>query len=353
MKKLDLSSYSEQVTYAEMRPYLQAMLRPNFGKLFVVAVAVIMSIVVLGSFYQAGMSGWAYLWFALVAIAILVIVAAALRYAAQNRVRLQRMADRNGIVASFDQKEPELNGMYFQTGYDRMIVERLDIPEQGITLGVHQYVTGSGKNRQTHMVGFARCTLTRALPHIVLDNVKNNFWKFSNLPVQYESDQKLSLEGDFDKYFTLYAPKDYETDALYIFTPDVMAAFVDSGYTVDAEIVDNYLYVYCENSPRLTNEKFVTALYDMIQKIGDKLETQSDYYKDERVTSREANVVAAQGRRLKPGFSYLTLIGIAVYILVQLFSHNNGEFFTISGPVILSMLFIVIFVVIMVVSRRK
>lgn len=39
----------------------------------------------------------------------------------------------------------------------------------------------------------------------------------------------LSLEGDFDRYFTLYCPGDYERDALYVFTPDLLALLIDES----------------------------------------------------------------------------------------------------------------------------
>ena len=44
--------------------------------------------------------------------------------------------------------------------------------------------------------------------------------------------QVLSLEGDFDRYFTLYCPKEYERDALYVFTPDLMALLDRRGGAV-------------------------------------------------------------------------------------------------------------------------
>ncbi len=320
MKQLDLSSYSEPVTQAEIAPYLKTMLKPTLGKIFVIGVAVIMTGLLISAFLDAQVPVGTFFVLGIVLIAALVLTAAIYRMIAVNRVLLSRMAERNGVELTLDEKDPDLNGMYFQAGYDRKIIEQIYIPEDGIAIGVHQYTTGSGKNRQTHMVGFARCTVTRVLPHMVLDNTKNNVWKISNLPVQFDRDQKLSLEGDFNNYFTLYAPEEYERDALYIFTPDVMAAFVDSGYTIDAEIIDNNLYLYCENSPRLTNEKFLNTLYGLIQSIGDKLERQSDYYKDERVESRAANIVAPAGKRLKTSYSLITLLVIGSFIFIQIFN---------------------------------
>ena len=82
------------------------------------------------------------------------------------------------------------------------------------------------------------------LPHIVLDSTGNNSVFGSNLPVTFDADQLLGLEGDFDRHFSLYCPADYERDALYLFTPDIMARFIDNAAVLDVEIVDDWLFLY-------------------------------------------------------------------------------------------------------------
>lgn len=52
----------------------------------------------------------------------------------------------------------------------------------------------------------------------------------------FARDQVLSLEGDFDRYFTPYCPKQYERDALSVFTPDLMALCIDEAAPFDIEI---------------------------------------------------------------------------------------------------------------------
>ncbi len=60
----------------------------------------------------------------------------------------------------------------------------------------------------------------------------------------WERGQRLSLEGDFDRYFHLSCPAGYERDALYLFTPDVMARFVDNASALEVEIVDDWMFLY-------------------------------------------------------------------------------------------------------------
>lgn len=77
-----------------------------------------------------------------------------------------------------------------------------------------------GNHRVAHKpFGYIRFKLPRRLPNMVLDANFNNSAFKTTMPSTVRSDQKLSLEGDFDKYYTLYVPKQYETDALYVFTP--------------------------------------------------------------------------------------------------------------------------------------
>src|SRR5690606_7535742 len=107
-----------------------------------------------------------------------------------------------------------------------------------------RYVTGSGKSRSVHQWGFLAVGLDRRLPHMVLDSRANNrMLGLSNLPAGFRRDQILSLEGDFDRYFTLYCPKEYERDALYVFTPDLMALLIDEAAPYDVEVVDHWMLV--------------------------------------------------------------------------------------------------------------
>ena len=78
---------------------------------------------------------------------------------------------------------------------------------------------------------------------MVLDAKANDTIR-SNLPSIFDTSRRLSLEGNFDSYFTLYAPSGNKTDALYLFTPDVMQAFVARASDFDVEIVDDTVYMY-------------------------------------------------------------------------------------------------------------
>lgn len=98
--------------------------------------------------------------------------------------------------------------------------------------------------QQSLDVGYLAVRLPRRLSHFVLDAVSNDRGPFFSLIRRPQPDQHLSLEGDFDTHFRLYAPTGYEPDALYVFTPDLMALLVDETGDLDVEIRENKLIVY-------------------------------------------------------------------------------------------------------------
>jgi hypothetical protein len=136
--------------------------------------------------------------------------------------------------------------------------------------------------------------------------------------------QKLSLEGDFDKYFTLYAPKAYETDALYIFTPDLMALLIDQVAKFDVEIVDNWMLVYSRRPWNLTDRATQQRIAQIIRVVGRKTVNQTAMYSDDTVGNPAFDIVAPGGRRLRQRASITAGIAIALYLLIRLFSSLHG-----------------------------
>ena len=153
---------------------------------------------------------------------------------------------------------------------------------------------------------------------MVLDAKANNLLRISNLSNTINRSQVLSLEGDFDSYFTLYAPEQYKRDALYVFTPDVMAALIDHGKEYDIEIVDDMMYFYSSTPFALDAPEQYERTLAIIDTIRDELVDQAGYYADERVGNREMNTVAMEGQRLKMRISFVTAVTIAIVIYIQI-----------------------------------
>lgn len=160
------------------------------------------------------------------------------------RYRISNFAAANHMTYVDRVDDPPLPGMIFGIGKSR----RSDRIVRGhsprfVEFGNYQYTVKSGKSSNTFRWGYIAVKLDVPLPNIVLDALGNNGFG-TNLPRSFGKNQRLSLEGDFDRYFTLYCPQGYEQDALYLFTPDIMARFIDTAAELDVEIVDDWLFLY-------------------------------------------------------------------------------------------------------------
>lgn len=231
----------------------------------------------------------------------------------RERLKMHLFAEANGLVYEIASPAPDYPGVIFGQGRSRKVSDHFrTVDGRFLDFGNYQYTTGSGKNSTTHRWGFLALHLDRALPHIVLDSRANNgLFGASNLPSDLRRDQVLSLEGDFDRYFTLYCPKQYERDALYVFTPDLMALAIDEAAPFDMEIVDQWLFVYSARPFPLADPYTYQRLLRIVSTVGAKALSQTDRYRDERIGDFSVNLVAPQGQRLRKGVPWA---GIAIVV---------------------------------------
>lgn len=327
---LDYSAFNQPITKADIDAYRSwkqqnASANPLVGKILGIIGIVILGGIIVTVIISIIVSGFDTSSVIVAAIVIVTAVAVffAIRASLKQTVKLHKFAAANSLSLLLNVPNPGYAGMFFEQGHSRSLIASLLFPS-GLQIGNYRYVTGSGKNSQTHDLGFMRIKLPRQLPHMVLDAKGNNlFGKISNLPASFHG-QTLSLEGNFDKYFTLYAPKEYERDALYIFTPDVMAAVIDAGYAYDMEVIDDHLVLYARRHLKLTSEAELSSLLTVADKIGKEIHHQSQRYADERVNNRTLDVVAAQGRRLKKRVGISTIIVTVLVLAYVIFNIVNN-----------------------------
>jgi hypothetical protein len=279
-----------------------------------IAIVVVILLVVSGSIlrgavgmlFPEGPSGTVSLVAAtLVALAALglgIVVAIVLRNRMWERwYRLHSFAAANGLVFVPRSTAPSYPGLIFGRGSSRRSTARLlRMDGRRLEYGNYQYTTGSGKQRSTHTWGYLALELDRDLPHMVLDATSNNNVLGSNLPTTFRNDQILSLEGDFDRYFRLYCPREYERDALYIFTPDLMGLLIDEAAHVDVEIIDRWLLLYSSVPFALHEPAIQARLMSIVDTVGSSTLRQTRRYRDERagLVSFADHRVAPQGQRL-------------------------------------------------------
>lgn len=78
------------------------------------------------------------------------------------------------------------------------------------------------------------------VPWIILESVSKS------LPVSLASFdfKKITLEGDFNNYFSLNIKKEYEIEALQILTPDIMEYLINKAQGLNIEITNNHFFIY-------------------------------------------------------------------------------------------------------------
>ncbi len=289
--------------------------------LVLVATIVIPSLIAAGIAIADGQPLAAFIPAALPLVMIIVaafVIVGAVRSRATlwpARVRMHRFAAANGLVYEPRSAAPTYPGLIFGLGSSRGVTDHFRTHDgRYLDFGNYSYTTGSGKSRTTHRWGFLALHLDRSLPHMVLDSRRNNgLFGGTNLPSMFSKDQVLSLEGDFNEHFTLYCPREYERDALYVFTPDLMALLIDEAAPFDVEIVDRWLFVYSSRVFPLADPATYQRLLGIVGTVGAKTLSQTDRYVDERVGAFAPNIVAPQGQRLRRGVSVLGIIMIALF----------------------------------------
>jgi len=243
--------------------------------------------------------------------------------ALEHLYRLTNFAQANGWTYTARLSDPSHAGMIFGNGHSRYALDQIaSTSGNAFEIANYYYTTGSGKNSQTHSWGYVCIKLKRRVPNMVLDSKANNSnllgFNMSNLPASLRGNATMSLEGDFDKYFTLYAPKEYERDALYVFTPELMALLIDESAKFDVEVVDDRMYVYSSAPFDMMKAVVLQTIFKIINQVGEEMIDNTDYYADERVGNRQANIVAAQGARLKHGVPVFVIVIFIIVILFQI-----------------------------------
>ena len=287
----------------------------------------------------------------LVLVGVVAMIWLGVRNAQATRYRLSRFAQANGMFYEAKVADPPLPGMIFSLGRSRQSTDLVrGTTPRFVEFGNYQYTVQSGKNSTTYRWGYVAVKLDVPLPNIVLDAKGNNGFG-SNLPASFQKEQRLSLEGDFDQYFTLYCPTGYERDALYLFTPDIMARFIDNAAQLDVEIVDDWLFLYTQRKVSTLDPATWAWLFGAVGALLTKFD-QWARWRDERllaenpVAQATASVpapavsaplpfappvglltpppgVAPQGRRLKRSGTWLPIVVVIGFVVFWFWSRLN------------------------------
>lgn len=175
--------------------------------------------------------------------------------------------------------------------------------------------------RQRQAYGYMSLELSRPCPHIVVNaKANNNFW-IDNLPVRFEAYERLSLEGNFDEYFTSWARDSSKSEALYILTPDLMALLIDNSSHFDLEIIDKNLYIYSNGGFDISDASLLERLIGIANSVGKKALLRTDNYRlphDAHLLSPNKRIHRQNLMWLFETFGYalvILMVGVLAYSL--------------------------------------
>jgi hypothetical protein len=234
--------------------------------------------------------------------------------------RLAFFAQANGWEFLPERKNPPLAGAIFNVGDSRVAYDCLCARSGRFEIGNYQYSGTRDWHGALRRWGYFAIRLDRRLPHLVLEATANRRrLAGSNLPASFRSGQRLELEGDFNSSFALFVPRGYERDALYLFTPDLMALLVDEASAYDVEVIDDWMYVYSPKPFDLLSRSTYERVLRVVETVGAKTLTRAARYRDERTENSVAHTVAPTGRRLRRKLPIGAIpIGVVVGIAVIL-----------------------------------
>jgi hypothetical protein len=250
-----------------------------------------------------------------------------MRVGDRKKLQLLKFALDNGWVINFAGiKNFAADPLLFQQGHSRMVTYWMQEPTRSLLFANYQYTVGYGKNSHTYVLNFAQIPLPRRVPHLILNSKHNNF----GAPTLGYDVEKVKVEGDFNKFFKIITPPEYERDALQILTPDVLQVLKEFGAWFDFEMLDDKLFVFAMPGT-LDDGKAMQGLLTAIAKIVPEITHQVQTYSDAKatrmavgttgdVTSASAqNVVAAGGVRLKRSKVALLVVPIAIGLMALWF----------------------------------
>ncbi|KTR90223.1 hypothetical protein NS220_15405 [Microbacterium testaceum] len=246
---------------------------------------------------------------------------------------LAHFAEDNGLVYTPGPRSGTMRAWWSITGHTvarQMTRENAD----GRTVEWADYEIRNATRRFTYspVGGWIKIGLRRPLPHIIVRATRRGTRAFAVAAVP-DSGQRLSLEGDFDEHFDLYCPEGYEADALYLFTPDVMAQAIDDAGGWDIEIVDDLLLLVHPRDVVTTDP----ARWAEVIRTADAFATKLEQWERWRETQRrddpavdEARLdltrVAPAGRRLQTSW------GLAAWVSFALVAALIVVFFLLGRP---------------------
>lgn len=178
-----------------------------------------------------------------------------------------------------DVEEP---GIMFKQGKGQDITHLIEGNVDGRPFRMFKYsfTIGEEKNETSYWYTVFAFKFEGTFPHIYLNNKHNSY--------SISAGEKLPLPFEFEKQFVLSAPRKYETEALEIFTPDILTKLLDGGFNHDIELVDHELIMFVDGST--DNFKKLEKEFNKVMELEDLFDEKLDRFKFEQIGDRPSDL---------------------------------------------------------------
>lgn len=183
----------------------------------------------------------------------------------------QQFAAANSFTFQLSGLPSSLDGSIFligNGGFGRDLVSGT-FQQLPLSLFNYQYEIGSGKNHKTYVLTIMRLDYPTPVPPIFLQVAGHNFGEGIFSHFSQADSERVQLEGDFSKYFTLSTRKGFETEALEVFTPDFMAKIQAEWKIFSLEFINSHIYIYCVHE--VTKKPELDEMYALAQYLISKI----------------------------------------------------------------------------------
>jgi len=164
--------------------------------------------------------------------------------------------------------DPDLTGLLFAEGENVVATDVVDALHSSAPFLAGSLTATYVAAGATVTTSFIALPLSRSMPSVVLVNARRGALRQANIGMG--SRQMLSLQGSFDRTFTLYCPMGHADVALDIFTPELMQMFLDTIPGCDAELVDDWLFVY-GSAGRFTSPDSLDRIERLATRVHDEI----------------------------------------------------------------------------------
>ena len=195
----------------------------------------------------------------------------------ESKIRVlfwKQFAELNGWKYKDKSDTNQEQGIMFRQGYGRVIYHCVEgvIDDRNFRVFSYQFSFGFGKHRKIYSYAVFSFKFKGSFPHIYLNNKANSYG--------IKVGESIPIPAEFEKSFSLSAPKEYEIEALEIFTPDVLASLLDNKLGHDVEFVNQEMLIFFDgqisDSEQLEREfKRALDLEDLLDEKLDRFKTET------------------------------------------------------------------------------